>query len=56
VEQAWRSHNDVRPLSVAEIQQREEWEAEERESLRLIQAVYGDQALLPHSATTSFSL
>jgi len=56
-EQAWRN-NDVggTPLSVAEIQRREQWEAEEREALSLIQAVYGDAALLPDSHAAAFSL
>ena len=42
-EHAWRNQLDLAaPLSVDEIQRREQWEAEEAEALLLIAAVYGD--------------
>ena len=45
---AWRNEQNVAPAaSVDEIQRRELWEAEEREALDLIRAVYGDAAFSP---------
>jgi len=45
---AWRNELNVAPApSVDEMQRREVWEAEEREALDLIRAVYGEAAVSP---------
>ena len=53
---AWRKQA-VAAMSVDEIQRREQWEAEEREALLLLEAVYGKDAMLADAAQqSSFSL